>query len=82
MDTATTKTIAGNSMELPMNKFIAIVRDTWEEVKSVFELMVYLGIAYGIGALFKISFLESVAIVFIYFALNLLRVYVEILRRK
>jgi hypothetical protein len=65
-----------------MNKTLEVLKSIWAEIDSIIELFVYLGIAYAIEYLFNIPYLQAVAIVFLYFIMNLCRVYIEILRDK
>lgn len=65
-----------------MNKFLEFLKAIWDEVDSVIELFVYLGIAFAVSEIFKISYLQAIGIVFAYFILNLLRLLVEIFRNR
>lgn len=65
-----------------MNNIIELLKNIWRELDTIFELFVYLGIAYAISKIFNIGFLQSTVVVFVYFVLNLLRVLVETYSRK
>jgi len=65
-----------------MNKFLEFLKTIWDEIDSVIELFVYLGIAFAVSEIFKISYLQAIGIVFVYFILNLLRLLVEIFRNR
>jgi hypothetical protein len=54
----------------------------WYAIDPIVELGIYVGIAFLISKLVKISFISSIAIVFVYFTLNILRILVTIVRDK
>ena len=64
-----------------MNKFVNFLKSVWRELSTVIELFVYLGIAFAIQKLFRVTYLQAIAIVFIYFLVNLLRLTVENMRK-
>ena len=65
-----------------MSKIIDILKAIWTELDSVIELFIYLGIAYVITKAFGLTYIQAIALVFIYFTLSLLRLLVETFRNK
>ena len=65
-----------------MDKFLEVLKNIWSEIDPVVELFVYLGIAKLLSITFGVTFLQAVAIVYVYFVLNLARIGAEILRAK
>jgi len=56
-----------------MNTIINKIKEILISLDSLIEFFIYLAIAYLISYVTKITFLQSVAIVYIYFILNMLR---------
>ena len=59
-----------------------LFKKIWYAIDPIVELSIYVGCAFVISKLVKISFVESMAIVYIYFTLNILRIFVTIVRDK
>ena len=65
-----------------MPKSLDLIKSIWNEFEAVFELFIYLAIAYVMHLLFSITYVQAVIIVFVYFTLALLRIIVEAYRNK
>lgn len=63
-------------------KIMDTFKAVWTEMETVVELFIYLFIAAAISKLFGLSYLQSVALVFVYFIMNIVRTLVEIYRNK
>lgn len=63
-------------------KFLEFLTAFWKEIEPVFELFVYLGIAKLLSFLFGITFLQGVAVVYVYFILSLSRIVAELMRNR
>jgi uncharacterized membrane protein YjjP (DUF1212 family) len=49
----------------------------WKEFEPVFELFIYLGIAWSIQKLFGLTYIQALLVILVYFLVNVLRVIVE-----
>lgn len=65
-----------------MKNLLDALKNIWAELEPVMELFIYLGIAKLVSFLFGITYLQAIAIVYIYFILSLARIAAEIIRSK
>lgn len=64
-----------------MNKLIEKLKSIWNSIDPIVELFIYLGIAYILGKLVNITFIQATTIVFVYFILSLCREAIKLLVR-
>ena len=65
-----------------MNKLKQFLETLWEIFEPIIELAIYVTIAFVISKIVNISFMWSMAIVFGYFILNIIRIVIEVIRDK
>lgn len=62
---------------MKLDKLFSFIKSFWKEFDPVFELFIYLGIAFSIHKLFGLTYMQSLIVILVYFLLNVLRVIVE-----
>jgi NhaP-type Na+/H+ or K+/H+ antiporter len=63
----------------PIKKVISYI---WQTIDPIFELAIYIYIAFLISRLVEITFIQAIVIVFVYFLLNIIRILISILKNK
>ena len=69
---------AGEKLK-PIKKIISYI---WQTIDPIFELAVYIYIAFLISRLVEITFIQAIVIVFVYFLMNIIRILITILKNK
>ena len=62
---------------MKLDKIFSFLLSAWKELDTVFELFIYLGIAYAIQRLFGLTYIQSLTVILIYFLVNILMLIVS-----
>lgn len=64
-----------------MINFKLLLSRFWASIEHVVELTIYIALAKILQKTVQITFIQSITILFSFFLLNLLRIYIELIRR-